>query len=256
MEQRIETVWASNESTTRLLNDACKRAQVLSGKMHDACREGNPAALQKATDSLSESLGEIHRLGELLAAERNLTGASATDHELLDEILYALKVAFPDRRIWRSFGEFIVYPVRIGFRLGHPKFVINGESLTSTRPSAIVAAVSKALSASRSPKRFAAALYGAFLALNREPETISVPLDALHQVLTALPPEHGSYPQGDFAADLQAFVAEGLEQHFESYTIRFTPVSAGNRAIPVFAPNGDLVNLANVEFHRRKDAND
>jgi len=255
MEQPIETVWASNESTTRLLNDACKRAQVLSGKMHDACGEGNPAALQRATDSLAESLGEIHRLGELLAAERNLTGASATDNEVLDEIEDALRAAFPDRRIWRSYGEFIVYPVRIGYELGHPRFVINGESLTSTRPSAIVAAVSKALNALPSPKRFAAALHAAFSALNRDSNATSLPLDALYQVLAAFPPDHGTYRQRDFAADLQSFVAAGFEQHFERFTIRFTPVNAGNLAIPVFAPDGGLVNLANVEFHRPKDAN-
>jgi len=248
----IEDAWQQVDDGTEALRDPTKRAGALASKAIVSSREGSLEPLLKTIDSLSCELSATAlRIEALRSAVLSLQSALSGSNVLAREVETELRALDGGRRVWRNMGEVVAFPVLLSFRSG--KVAVDKQTLNSLRPAVIVDATKDALRNGLSPERFVKALHAAFLLVNGERETGTVPLTKILHVLATAPPGGPSYSANDFRVDLQWLRASSIRT-VGGLALTFEVASAGPTAFPVFDVSGDLVNIGYVSFSRRVGA--
>lgn len=242
----IEEAWQRVDDGTEALRDHTKRAGTLASKAPVLSRDGSLEALLKTIDSLSGELSATElALDALRAAVVDLQSALSGSNALAREVEAELRALDDGRRVWRTMGEIVAFPVVLSLKSG--RVTVDKQTLNSQRPAVIVGATKDALRSGSSPEKFVKALHAAFVLVNGGRETGRVSLIQIHHVLATAPPGGPSYSVSDFRVDLQWLRASRVRT-VGGLTLTLEVASAGPTAFPVFDASGDLVNIGYVSF--------
>ena len=242
----IEDSWCELESNIDDLDKALKQALATVSKALKNAQDGSTPKIRRAVDSVSE---DFVRIIETLNSAKTLladleTALSDTDN-LVNELDMAFRDAHPDRRILRNRNEIAVLPTLV--KVETAKTRIDKASVPTQRPSIIADAVERCLQGVDASETFLKALRGAFKLVTGDQKTGRVALERIYQVLATGPPGAGSYSRHDFKIDLQRLLSSEI-RIVDGFAFELKVAAAGTDAITLYAPSGDLLNVAYAVF--------
>lgn len=244
---QIEDAWGSVDRGTDSLAESMKRLMTLALKAKSLSREGSLEGVLKVMEALTDEIRSAAENAEVVrAAARGVGAELAAPNALACEVEADMRELGVSGRVWRNMSEVVAFPVVMNLKSA--RVVVAKRTVVSQRPSVITGIAREALKDGVSPDRFIKALQTAFALVNGGRETGRVALASIHQVLATTAPGVGGYSLNDFRVDLQWLRASGVTATAGGLHLRLEVASAGPSAIPMFEPEGDLVNVGYLSF--------